>query len=507
MRWSSSLLRFLLAGAVLGMSAAVTAAPASEGPGEDAMADASAAVAARLVLAAPRVVHAEPLPGLVPGGWWRLEIEPPLPESPAAAAAPLLAAARRAAMADRLDAQTVARVEALAGGLEDEAARASATPLLAGRRVVVEEPLVAADLRDRRARFVSATEDAPGAFRVADAPRALRHARSGLGELACSPAVLHEAADGSWQGTYAAPGGPLPLRVRLPADGDRTAPVVVLVDGLTGSMERFLAEVGDRLSERGLTVLAVELPHHGERADGVAYLDPAQPAELARRLPAGAVDVMAAIRQVRECGLAFPAGGVLAPRAWRYLGFSLGGMTGVLLRAAEPDFSRMVWVAPSADLADWLLLQAARARGVPLVSCRGGGDDGKDCFGHGRCAPPGVCAIDPLFDMLGRQLRFPWLVAAAGADPADYAASPVAAPELLIVSGSEDGILHPRQTKRLTDLLGPARESGPLLVGEGWRRREFAGLGHGLLSDPRVAAMVFDFLAAEDPGGASTASR
>ena len=109
---------------------------------------------------------------------------------------------------------------------------------------------------------------------------------------------------------------------------------------------------------------------------------------------------------------------------------------------------------------------------------------------------PGVCGVDPLLELLGRQLRYPWLVAAAGADPADYAATPAGDAEVLIVSGGADGILHPRQTRRLTDILGPAAESGSVLSGAGWQRHEFAGLGHGLLGDPEVAARVFDFLAA-----------
>lgn len=464
------------------------------------MADASAAVAARLVLVAPRVVHAEPLPALPAGRWWRLEVTPELPREAPASAAELAATARREAIDGRLDATLGEEVMDLAASLEEDALKVRNVPVLAGERIVLEAPITAAALRAHVARFVPAKKGAPGAFRVADAAAILRRKRARLSRLRCEAVRLQPENDGDWSGEYAAPGGALPLRLRLSAAQDPAAPLVIAVDGLTGSMKRFLAEVGESLTGRGLNVLAVELPRHGVRSDGSPYLDPADPSALAEILVSGVLDVMAALRQVRECGLLFPDGERLAPLDLRYLGFSLGGMTGVLLRAAEPYVSRMAWVAPSADLADWLLLQAARARGVPLVSCAGGPDSGTDCFGHGRCAAPGVCAVDPLLDLLGRQLRYPWLVAAAGADPADYAATPAGDAEVLIVSGSADGILHPRQTRRLTDILGPASESGSVLSGAGWQRHEFEGLGHGLLGYPEVAARVFDFLAS--PGDA-----
>jgi hypothetical protein len=457
-----------------------------------------------------RLIHLEPAQALVPGQSYQVLLDglavvgmqsAAQPRSPVTAA---VAKSLEVTLAKRLAAETLTSAGQLVTELEAQAAAAPGLPALAGVRVLLAAPLSVENLREVRVGFVPvAGATGPRSFVVADSVSRLRAARRDLAELPCNPIQLRSdrSAPGHfrYRGRFPAPGPAgevvwLPFLMALPTPLPERPELVVLVDGLGGSMERLFADQAPALLERGLGAVAVELPLHGIRSDGTKYLAADKPADLARLLPQGALDVMAAIRQIRTCGVELAPGRRLSPLKIHFFGYSLGGMTGILVRAAEPALSRMVLVAPSADLADWLSLTAVRERGVPLVTCAGGPDHGKACLGHGRCAGAGICLINPSFDSVDRHIRWSWLVAATGADPADYAGRPAGEGPLLILSAGKDGILAPRQTYRLAVALGMDREGAHRWVGPGARLQEWPDLGHGLVSHPEVRQTAHDFL-------------
>ena len=462
-----------------------------------------------------RLLHLEPLRALVPGKTYEVvveglpvvavQVEPGNSPAVVAAVAASLQESQPRVAGSELSRETVAATRRLLAELESQAGAASGMPALAGARVLLAEPLSGKMLNQVRVAFVP-VEDSAGraSVVVADRIAQLRQARQGLAALPCVPVRMRSdrAAPGRsrYRGYFPAPGPAgeverVPFLMALPEPLPERPELVVLVDGLGGSMQRFFADQAPALLARGLGVVAVELPRHGERSGPRSYLAADQPAALARILQQGALDVMAAIRQIASCGVDLAPGRRLTPGSFHYLGYSLGGMTGVLVRSAEPDLDRVALIAPAADLADWLSLSAVRALGVPLVTCVGGADHGRSCLGHGRCAGAGACLVNATLANVDRHIRWPWQVAALGADPADYASRSAGRGELLILSAGEDGILAPRQTYRLAEALGMQPDGPHHWVGDRARLQEWSDLDHGLVGHPEVRATAHDFLA------------
>lgn len=470
------------------------------------------AVPARLrLLGDGHVVHLEPLRALSPGTTYEVRLEG-LPVA-ALQVGPESAPEVTKAVANSLEeslpsslpssVQTAARQ--LLARLELQAAAVGGSPALAGARAVLAAPVSAEMLSAVRVAFVPVE---PGGRQpvlvVADRISRLQAARQALDGLPCETVQLRSdrAAPGRYRfrGRFAAPGPDgemqwLPFMMALPEPLPEKPDLVFLVDGLNGSMARFFADQASSLLARGLGVVAVELPRHGQRRGTQPYLAADNPSALAEILQQGALDVMAAMRQIRRCGVELAPGRRLVPGAFHYLGYSLGGMTGVLVRAAEPDLDRVVLVAPAADLADWLSLSAVRATGIPLVTCAGGEDHGQSCLGHGRCAGTGACLVNPSLESVDRHIRWSWQVAALGADPADYAARAAGPSRLLILSAGQDGILAPRQTYRLAEALGMQPDGPHRWVGEQALLREWPDLDHGLVGHPEVREAAHRFLA------------
>jgi len=457
------------------------------------------------------LVHLEPQVALSPGVTYQVLLEGlPVRTLQTGTSSPALRSSMEASFREATSGRELSELEVplakLQRQLEDQAETATGVPTLAGMRILLEHELTAAELEKLRVGFLPVAEPSASitSLSIADSVGALRARHDALDTLPCSPVALRadRMAPGAekWRGRFPSldESGSivwLPFLIALPAPGEEAIDFVFLVDGLGGSMERFATDQIRSLRARGLGVVAVELPAHGMRYDGDRYMNAQDPARLARFLQLGALDVAAAIRQVRQCGLAVPGDRAPTAGAIRYLGYSLGGMTGILVRAIVPEIDRMALVAPSADLADWLLLQVVAGSGVPMLTCLGGKSAGENCFGHGQC-PGGGCVIDPLLQSASRHLRWSWQVAAAGADPADYASRPAGDTKLLIVSGGKDGILAPRQTYRLAEALG-MKPAGPhRWSGDNTLLEEWPDLDHGLISDPEVRARVQNFLAA-----------
>jgi hypothetical protein len=317
-----------------------------------------------------------------------------------------------------------------------------------------------------------------------------------------SLAITGDAATGPL-GVPAAAAQPLalPYLLALPPDARTTTPLVVLLDGHAGSASRILGKHAAALTERGLAVLAVELPFHGARATpGRDFLDPGDPAALGRNVRQASVDVLAAIEHASRCGLPLPDGARLRPPAVRYLGYSLGAMVGSIVRSVEPRLGTTVLVAPGGDILGWLLLRVAPMVGATYVSCLGGTQEGESCIADGQCRPPGVCMVDPFLDRFHLLIALPYEIAAAGADPLSYATHRTGVASkgrLLIITGGEDAALHALLATRLADANRMRPTAPHQRVGPRSRLVQWPELGHELVDRPGVRAQITAFLASD----------
>lgn len=315
---------------------------------------------------------------------------------------------------------------------------------------------------------------------------------------------VSEASASSPLGVPAAEAKPLvlPYLLALPQSFSAQTPLVVVVDGHAGSAARILGKHASALTERGLAVLAIELPAHGERAvAGTDFLDALDPAALGRNVRQAAVDVLAAVHAATQCGLALPGGVTLRVPEVRYLGYSLGAMVGSIARAVEPRIGTAVLAAPGGDILGWLLLRISPKLGGTYVTCLGGPQEGESCIPTGQCAEPGACMVDPFLERLHWLLALPYELAAAGADPLSYVTHRTGAVtshgRLLLITGGEDAALHPALATRLADAyrmrpVAPYRRRGPRAQMVQWPE-----LGHELVDRPGVRAQITEFLATD----------
>jgi len=422
--------------------------------------------------------------------------------------------------------------------LERDAAAMPGLGPFSGVRVTLAEPLRTDDVGRLRFAFVPANVAPPertlAVYRTLDARDGLLAYRARLATLACTVApadprdvkqelgarlphvarLLH--------GTYpsldlgAPPGGAeralgvpadeaavveRPYLLSLPADAGPETPLVVAVDGHAGRASRILGKHADALAERGVAMLAVELPHHGERqVAGEEFLDALDPAELGRQIRQSTVDVLGAVQAVARCGVLADGGERLRFSRVRYFGYSLGGMIGVIARSVEPLLGTSVLVAPGGDILGWLMLRLSPQLGATYVTCLGGPQEGESCIPTGQCAAPGVCAIDPYLEELQLLLALPYEIAAAAGDPLSYATHRTGSASdgrVLLVTGGDDAALHPALATRLADaaalrVVAPQRRRGPRAEMVQWPQ-----LGHELVDRPEVRAQIYGWLASD----------
>ena len=315
--------------------------------------------------------------------------------------------------------------------------------------------------------------------------------------------VLGDASSGPL-GVPAAAAEPVerPYLLALPHDFGPSTPLVIAVDGHAGSATRILGKHAGALTERGLAVMTVEQPRHGERAEpGADFLDALDPAALGRMMRQATVDVLGAVEAATRCGLALPSGKQLRVPEVRYLGYSLGAMVGAIARSVEPRVGTAVLAAPGGDILGWLLLRVSPAMGATYVTCLGGAQEGESCIPTGQCTPPGVCMVDPFLDRLHWIVALPYEIAAAPADPLSYVTHRTgtsSSGRVLLVTGGEDAALHPALATRLADAYG-MRPSGTPHQRRGPRSRlvQWPELGHELVDRPGVRAQIAQFLASD----------
>lgn len=394
-------------------------------------------------------------------------------------------------------------------------------------RLQLSRPADAATLERVRFTFVPESEATPDAtltrFRTFEGRAELHAYRKRLADRACE-AIPLLAADaeligaipaldieerGDHEGRARLLGAPaaasrptnLPVRLQLPPSANAETPLIVLLPGHHLTAGEMIAAHGPALVERGLAVIAIDLPEQGARTtNGRSLLEILDPAALTVRLRQAAADVIATSRAARACGFGLAGGEVYRPTTVRFFGFSLGAMVGTLVRSVSPELGTTVLVAPGGGIARWLKLRILTAFGAPLVSCSAGPEEGQSCLATGHCAPPGVCRRDPDTERLWSLIEpsYAWL--SAGADPLTFATERTGGAStapLLIVTGGEDAALHPALASRLADAYrlkraGDHRRRGPHATMIQW-----PALGHELLSEDAVRKQVYAFLASD----------
>lgn len=424
--------------------------------------------------------------------------------------------------------ETAARVESDANGLPG-------LPGLAVLQVTFPEPPSGTALAGLRLSFVPASRGEDGArvavFEVLDGRAGLVAYRRRLDGLSCSAKAAVEADPkavfgiappgfgGLFSGRYpsldigggegatrilgvaadAARVVDLPYRLAVPEGALPETPLVILVDGHMGSAVRSLRNHAAGLLARGLAVLALELPEHGERdtPDG-EFADRFDPVPVNRNLRQSAVDVAAMVHLLRDCGLELPDGRRLRPAEISYLGYSLGAMVGVLAHGIEDRLGPTVLLAGAGDFPGWLMLQLIPRLGAGLVSCVGGPEHGRSCFPAGTCAAPGRCTVDPMLFWLTEGFRPLYTLLSAGADPVEFASrrtGPASTAPVLLLTGGKDIILYPLLATRLSDAYDMRPIGAGVRAGPRSTRLHFPDRGHEMVSAPEVREVAYDFLA------------
>jgi hypothetical protein len=293
----------------------------------------------------------------------------------------------------------------------------------------------------------------------------------------------------------------LPFFLVMPREIAASTPLVIAVNGIGGKAEVMAGEHADGVTSRGMALLAMDLPDHGERSQaGRNFLDVLDPGRLALNIRQSVVDVMAVGRTARKCGFVLPDGSRFAPGDVRYAGYSLGAMIGSIVRAVDPGIGATVLFAPGGDLLGWLVLNLGATLGADVATCIGGADSGKSCANGGRCAEPGVCSVNPFMVRLLDLARLPYHLASAPGDPLSFVGERTGdtshAP-LVLITGGEDAILTPILPTRLADALGMARIAEHKRRGPHSAMVQWPALGHNLVNHPSVRRQGYDFLASD----------
>lgn len=430
---------------------------------------------------------------------------------------------------------------AVARQIEDDVRGRAATSPVAGVQVALPAPLRPDDLGRIVARFVPHRE-APRDSTVVTLPIAdlrgdLAPALERLAELPCatSPSVPRAGRVGGgassavsvFAGEYPSveirreEGGrlyetpvrdagvvDLPYLLAVPDGIGPETPLVVLVHGHGGSAEKFLAHHGAALVSRGLAVVAVEIPDHGIRGSREKhFLGIRDPSRFRVNVRQSLLDILALIQAATHCGFVLPGGETYRPTDVRYMGYSFGGLLGITVRSVWPGLGRAVFLAAAGDLAGWLRLHFAIDLNAPVVTCVGGAQNGRDCLQDRKCAPPGVCWVDPYLVQMASLIDLPFGLALAEAEPLGPARVRTGASSdapLLLLTGGSDGVLFPLLQARLGDAYDLRGEHPGRIRGPSSERRHWPELGHDLIDNDEVRSTAYDFLAAESRTSASS---
>ncbi len=425
-----------------------------------------------------------------------------------------------------------AAVSALLIDLERKAAAMPGLGSYVGLQLSLDRRLRTEELTDLRFAFVPIGETLPGSritsFRTLDARASLRDYRRRLRSLPCDmdasteedrrevlgasatavdtvvsgeiPSLaIHSATDPMGTPAQAAQPSEVPYLLALPTGFSDATTMVIALNGHHGTARRLFSQHAQALAERGLAMLAIDLPEQGRRGGPDRdLLHVLRPDVLAGHLRQAAVDVLAVVRAAEQCGVPLPGGGRYRPRNVELFAYSLGAIVGAIARSVEPGIGSTVLLAPGGDLVGWLVLRLAPSLGAAPVSCVGGPQSGESCFGTGRCAPPGVCIVDPHFERLYQLVDPLYEQVSAPGDSLSYATErtgDAGKSPLLLLTAGDDSALHPALATHLADAYGmwptaPGRRRGPHSTLVQW-----PSLGHDLVDHPDVREQVYAFLA------------
>lgn len=152
-----------------------------------------------------------------------------------------------------------------------------------------------------------------------------------------------EVAGGRRIGLVLHDGEDVPAILMLP-NADRPAPAALLLHGYTSHKERMAESVGRALLRRGVASLAIDLPLHGGRANGVNATAMRSPFELLQQWRMAVTECGIGLRYLAEQPN-------LDPARLAIVGYSLGSFLGVQVAATEPLVSAVV-LASGGDLPD-----------------------------------------------------------------------------------------------------------------------------------------------------------
>lgn len=129
----------------------------------------------------------------------------------------------------------------------------------------------------------------------------------------------------------------VPAYLALPTTAAKPYPVVILIDGIYGSKERWFEEdswprgraVTDRLIAEGFAVMSLDVRYHGERAAENDYRIPSHAADLRDM-------IVPSVREHRRAMDYLETREVIDTDRIGLLGLSMGGMMSFMLAAVEP---------------------------------------------------------------------------------------------------------------------------------------------------------------------------
>lgn len=156
----------------------------------------------------------------------------------------------------------------------------------------------------------------------------------------------------------------VPAILVLPHAHERV-PAALLLHGFGSRKERMADSIGAALAQRGVAILAVDLPLHGGRDNGTS------PADLATSNPMGLIGSWrSAIREVRLALDYLASHDAIDGERIGMVGYSLGSFLANIVAADAPDV-RAVVLAASGDLPEGLPFESLfRAMVDPLRAVR-----------------------------------------------------------------------------------------------------------------------------------------
>jgi pimeloyl-ACP methyl ester carboxylesterase len=370
--------------------------------------------------------------------------------------------------------------------------------VLSGVQATVNRPWRGAELASLRLGFEAGAaeegEESVGEIETLDPTREISRPEAPCRVLSAGHSSDPDILAG--RATVRSQGEQVSFLLALPTGADATTALVIGIDGHQGSAARMMERHRSGVVGRGMALLTLDIPFHGDRArSGVDFVPLLDPAQLTSNFRQAVAEILSVIADARGCGFELGESRHWKPSEIRYLGYSLGSLLGTAVRAMDPELGATVLLAPGGDLFSWLQLRIGPEVGTTFVRCLGGPTAGEPCHATGACQAPGVCIVAPDYAAMVRLLEHAWGRATARAEPLAFASlrrGGSRAPLLLIV-GREDPVFHPALVRRLADAYEMRPTAPGVLRGPGSTMAVWPDQMHDLDSPP-IQAQAYGFL-------------